>query len=341
MATETPTQQTFLQFFPLTLFAAVSTLSSLSFGWGSTGFAFALELKEILGLAAIGIFVLLSITYLLKWIKYPEQVKQNFNDPVGINIFGIFFISLMLVAGLLRPYDHTVSLVIWAIGALLTFLFGYMVVDRWFSRQQNTLQALPVWVVPAVGLLDIPLTGYAYGNGPVREVCLIFFASGLLFASVVIVFVFQRLIFQEVMERSLRPTLLLLAVPFALFYADYDLMTGRQDLIASISFYMSIVLLILFGRRLALCLMHVEFSITWWSTSFPMAAVTAASFRYASHLSLPGARIIPVILLVISSLIFLALLVQTLYYIVAHFIIKSCPKPKKRYTLHDMMKHAA
>jgi len=65
---------------------------------------------------------------------------------------------------------------------------------------------------------------------------------------------YQRLIFQEGLAAALQPTLLLLAGPFALLYANYEQITGKQDLIADFFFYTSIFLLLLLGRKLVFLL---------------------------------------------------------------------------------------
>ncbi|HEY4326858.1 MAG TPA: hypothetical protein VGN20_22925 [Mucilaginibacter sp.] len=272
MATTTPENQTFLEFFPLTLFASVSTLSSLSYAWGFTGTDTGLWIKQVLAIAAISLFVLFSVIYLLKWFKYPELVAKEFNDPVAVNLFGVFFISLLLISGLLRAYNIQLALVLWSVSTLLNFLFSYMVITRWITQQQNPQHALPVWAIPVLGLLDIPLTGYPFQYAVVHEICLIFLAAGILFTLIVVTMIFQRLVFQEGIAATLQPTLLLLSAPFALLFADYEQITGRQDLVAVLLFYMSIVLLILFGRKLLGCLTHLQFTITWWSISFPLAA---------------------------------------------------------------------
>jgi hypothetical protein len=72
-----------------------------------------------------------------------------------------------------------------------------------------------------------------------------------------------------------------------------------------------------------------------WATSFSLAVITAASFRFALHSSLPGAHIVLFVLLGVSSLVFLMLCFQTLHYIISQFIIKDCPKPENRLSLTD------
>ena len=324
-------QPNFLQFFPLTFFAVVSSLSSLAYAWGYFGDG----VRETISLTAVVLFILFCVVFLIKWITYPGLVKQDFNDPIGVNLFAIFFTALLLVTALIRSYSFQAGFVLWIVSSIATFIFTYALFTRWISQQQNVLHALPGWTIPIFAVLDIPLTGWSYPGAAVHEICIFFFITGLLFTGIVFILVFQRLMFQEGLATALQPTLLLLSGPFALLYANYQQITGKQDLVADFFFYSSIFLLLLLGRKLAFSLRKVQFTITWWATSFPLAAITAGSFRFASNSTLPGARIVLFALLAVSSLVFVMLTVQTLYYIVAHFLIEGCPKPKKRLSLSD------
>jgi len=324
-------QPNFLQFFPLTFFAVVSSLSSLAYAWSYFGNG----VKFIISLTAVVLFILFCIIYLWKWIKYPDLVKQDYNDPVGVNLFAIFFTAFLLVTGLIHPYTPKLAFFLWIIASIATFIFTYALFNRWISKQQSVLHALPGWTIPIFCLLDIPLTGWSYGGAVVHEIGVFFFVTGILFTFLVFILVFQRLMFQEGLATALQPTLLLLSGPFALLYANYQQITGKQDLTANFFFYSSIFLLLLLGRKLVFSLIKVQFTITWWATSFPLAAITAASFRFASNSDLPGARIVLFALLGVSSLVFLMLCFQTLHYIVSHFLIKQYPKPRKRLSLSD------
>ncbi|WP_114937630.1 hypothetical protein [Mucilaginibacter endophyticus] len=324
-------QPNFLQFFPLTFFAVVSSLSSLAYAWSYFGNSF----KEAISFAAVGLFIIFCILFLLKWIKYPQLVKQDFNHPIGVNLYAIFFTAFLLVTGLVHPYAPQLGFVLWIIASIATFVFTYSLFTRWISQQQNVLHALPGWTIPIFCLLDIPLTGWSYGGAAVHEIGIFFFVAGFLLTFLVFILVFQRLIFQEGLAATLQPTLLLLAGPFALLYSNYQQIVGKQDLTADFFFYSSIFLLLLLGRKLFFLLVKVQFTITWWATSFPLAAITAAAFRFASHSDLPGAKIVLFILLGVSSLVFLMLFFPTLHYIISHFIVKECPKPENRISLTD------
>ena len=331
-------EPTFLEFFPLTLYAAVSSLSGLSAAWGLTGWQIGLQLKGVLGMISTAIFVVVSIIYALKWWRYPQIIKRDFADPIGINLFGVFFISLLIISGFLFNYDQQLGFVIWVIGTVTMSVFAWIVLSRWFGHPQNPQNALPVWIVPLMGILDVPLTGLRYTSPDIREVCLFFFVTALLFTAILIVVIFTRLLFQAELAAPMYPTLLLLSVPFSMSYSIYDIMTGgRADMIAAFLFYGALFMAAVFGRKIFFCMLKFQFSVSFWSVSFPLAALTLAAFRYTNHSKIVFVKVIPFLLLAGTSFIVIALFFQTFHFIIAEYIIKSCPKPTARMTYREFL----
>lgn len=338
MAEAPPKKPSFLEFFPLTLYAAVSSLSSLAAAWGMTGWQFGVQLKGILGMTSTAIFVVVSVIYALKWLRYPEIIKHDYADPIAINLFGVFFISLLIISGFLFNYNKNLGFAIWLVGTVSISIFSWIVLSRWFSHPQNPLNALPVWLVPLIGILDVPLTGLRYASPDVHEFCLFCFVTALLFTAILIVVIFTRLLFQAEVATPMYPTLLLLCVPFSMTYSIYDTMTGgRVDMIGSFLYYGAIFMAAVFGRRIFFCMLRFQFSVSFWTVSFPLAALTVAAFRYAHHSDIVFVNIIPFVLLVGTSLIILALFFQTFHFIIAEYIIRSCPKPATRMTYREFI----
>jgi tellurite resistance protein len=329
----------FLEFFPLTLYAAVSSLSALSVAWGLTGWRIGLQLKEILGLISTAIFVIVTVIYLLKWWRYPEIIKRDYADPIAINLFGVLFISLLIISGFLSNYQEQIGFVIWVIGTALMSVFAWIVLSRWLNQPQNPQNALPVWLVPVMGILDVPLTGLRYASPDIREVCMLFFVTGSLVNAILMVIIFTRLLFQAELAAPMYPTLLLLSVPFSMTYSIYDSLTGgRTDMIASFLFYNALFMAAVFGRKIFFCMLKFQFSVSFWTVSFPLAALTVAAFRYANHSNILFVKVIPFLLLAGTSIIILALFFQTFHFIIAEYIIKGCPKPADRMTYREYIK---
>jgi len=332
-------KQSFLEFFPLTLYAAVSSLSALSAAWGFTGWRIGVQLKGILGMISTCLFVLVSVIYLLKWLRYPEIIKKDAQDPIAINLFGVLFISWLIISGFLANYDERLGFAIWVLATAAMSVFAWIVLGRWFAHPQNPQNALPVWLVPVLGILDVPLTGLRYTSPDIREVCVFFFVTGLLICAILMVIIFTRLLFQAELAAPMYPTLLLLSVPFSMTSSIYDILSGgKADMIAAFLFYGALFMAAMFGRKIFFCMLRFQFSVSFWTVSFPLATLTVAAFRYANHTTIFFVKVIPVLLLAGTSMIILALFFQTFHFIIAEFLTSKCPKPADRMTYREFIR---
>jgi len=305
----------FLEFLPVSLFGSIMGLSGLAFSWEWAEKIWSLNKLpgEIIGASAIFFFIVLSIAYLLKLVKYPALVKAEFNNPVSVSFFGTITISLLLIPGIILPYSQNLAIAIWVIGALLMGLFAWMVLRKWLDHQQEPTNALPVWIIPIVGTLDVPIVGSRLPITGIHEICLVFFSIGIIFTVILLPVIFSRLMFQAPMPVAIQPTLLILVGPLALAFSGYLSLTGILDTTASIFYYADLFILLLFGSKIIQIATCCPFRVGWWAIGFPLVAITIASFRYAVNRHSSIYQIIPAILLTISTAVILFLLIQTFY----------------------------
>jgi len=87
-----------LKYFPITLFASVMGLAGLSIVL--LKMAHVLHFSASWGITLLYLvsawFVFLNIVYGLKWIKYPDEVKVEFNHPVRMHFFPAYSICFLL-----------------------------------------------------------------------------------------------------------------------------------------------------------------------------------------------------------------------------------------------------
>jgi tellurite resistance protein len=270
-----------------------------------------LWINEAIGVIAIVLFLVLAVAYLIRIKRYPQLVKAEFNHPVSVSFFSTIIISLLLLPGILRQYDLLLAEWVWGIGAILMFLFAWMVMRKWLDNRQDPGNALPAWVLPVAGTLNVPIVGTQLPIRGVNEICLLFYGIGILFAIILTTIVISRLFFQPALPEAVQPTLLILVATFALVFSDYVGLTGRQDITASIFFYFDLFLLLLFGSKIVLLPKCCPFRVSWWSVSFPLTAITVAAFHYAEFNDAWIFKAIAGILLTMSTFVILYLLIQT------------------------------
>ncbi len=307
-------RQSLFAYLPVGLFGSVMGLTGLSVAWRLAHARYGVPEAISLGIAGLAVlaFVLVSVGYALKLVTAFSAVRSEFRHPIAGNLFGTFLISLLLLPILVAPYALRTAQIMWAAGAIFMVLFAWLVVSRWMSDRQQVAHATPAWIIPVVGLLDVPLALPSLGLPPMHGVMVLALAVGLFFAVPLFTLIFSRLLFEPPMPDALKPSLLILVAPFAVGYSTYTLTAGHTDLFAEALFMLTLFMLaVLLGqlRNLALC---CPFRVSWWAVSFPLAACSIAALRFAG--AEPGVvtDAIALALLGLATLVIGALLGRTL-----------------------------
>lgn len=302
---------------PVSLFGAVMGLSALCFAWrfANQSWHFGSIFAEIIGGTAILCFILLVIAYVIKWLRYPISVETEFKSPVSIGFFSTVTISLMLIPGIILPYSYVTADIIWLIGITLTFFFAWFVLRKWMGKQQLPESAMPVWVLPVTGTLNVPIIGNSLKFAGAHEFCLMFFGIGIIFIIILMTMIVSRLFFQAPLTATAQPSLLILVAPFALAFNGYVGLSGLLDIAASAFFYFCLFLLVIFGSKIFLLPKCCPFQVSWWSVSFPLSSVTVACFKYGERQSDNVHWILAACMLTIATAVILYLFVQTIFQI--------------------------
>ena len=310
----------FLEFMPVSLFGAVMGLTALCFAWrlASQLWRFGNAVPEVMGVIAIVAFVVVTLAYLVKWHRYPGSVAAEFDHPVSVAFFSTFIISLLLIPGVLLPYAPVLADAIWLVGVLLIFSFAWFVLRKWMGKQQMPESAMPAWVLPVTGTLNVPIVGSFLRFNGAHELSVMFFGIGIIFIIMLMTMIFSRLFFQAQLTAIAEPSLMILAAPLALAFSGYEGLQGVQDLTASAFFYFCLFLLILFGSKIFFVPRTCPFHVGWWSVSFPLASVTVASLRYSQRAPDVLHRTLGGVLLAVTTLVILYLLAQTFSQIWKH-----------------------
>lgn len=279
---ENKPQMSFIEFIPVSLFGSVMGLCALSFAWrrAAAFWSFTQIPSQLIGFIAIVAFIGVGICYMLKWIKYRNEVIAEFKNPASVCFFATIFICLVLVPGVLLPYLPMVAKVMWCIGAMLMVLFAWYIFRSWLDHSQDPAHAMPVWVLPIVGLLDLPIVGHQLGFTWMHEISIMAFGVGTISAVILLTIILSRLFFQPALPSALQPSLMILTAPMALAFTVYHQLSGQFDIISSVFFYFNLFLLLVLGSKISLILYSCPFKVTWWSISFPLSAVTICALTY-------------------------------------------------------------
>lgn len=301
-------------YLPIGLFGSVMGLVGLSGAWRAAAQVYAVpgSIADGIGAVAVLVFVSLVLGYGWKCLTAWQAVKAEFEHPIAGCLFGTLAISLLLLPIVLARVSHELAFGMWVLGAVGMVLLAWLIVSRWISRRQQMPHATPVWIIPVVGMLDLPLAMPALGLPAASEIGVFALAVGLFFAVPIFTLIFARLLFEAPMPDGLRPTLMILVAPFAVGYSTYITVTGRHDLFAEVLYLLTLFFLaVLFGqmRYLAAC---CPFRLAWWAVSFPLSASAICALKVAAESPSRLTNSIALLLLCVASLAILGIFLRTL-----------------------------
>ena len=299
-----------LENFPVTFFAVMMGLLGLVLAMTAAEKAAGAQgnvSQFILG-AAVAVFVVLVFFYGLKLVRHPLAVKAEWDHPVRIAFFPTISISLLLLGTALAPRIPDVAYVVWSVGAAAQGVLALSVVANWIGhRPFQPIHLSPAWFIPAVGNVVVPLAGVGFGA---TELSWLFFSAGLLFWIVLLTLVMNRLIFHEPLPSRLMPTLVILIAPPAVAFVAWVRLTGDVDAFARILLNIGYVFTLIVLTQ-APRFFRLPFALSWWALTFPVAALSVASFVFAHETGSSIHRLTGFALTIVLAFAVATLLVRT------------------------------
>lgn len=265
-----------LEHFPISLFGVTMGLFGLALAFRSGGFD-----RASAGAGWIAILMLLFLVamFALKAWRHPESVASEWAHPVRLAFFPATSISFLLLAAFLHDIAPATANFVWIIGAAAQAILTLVVVTVWISHRAFAPNQLsPAWFIPAVGNVVAPLAGVDLGH---TELSWYFFSVGILFWIVLLTMVFNRMVFHDPLPGKLRPTLVILVAPPAVAFLAWlqlggDVIDTPARMLINIGYFFAALVLLQVPA-----LLKLPFALPFWALSFPLAAMSTASFRFA------------------------------------------------------------
>jgi tellurite resistance protein len=287
---------------PVALFASVMGLAGLALAWRLAAQGTVLSwVSDAFAASAWLMFMLLCAVQWRRLRRDRAAWLAELRQPAGAPFAGTFWISLLLLPMLLPAYAVLPARALWLFGASGMVVFAWRICRSWLTERQVMRQVSAAWLIPAVGLLDIPLAFPALGWPAWREVMVIALAGGWLLAAMLFVLACARLLFHPAWPPALRPSLLILSAPFAVGFSAYVALAGAVDAFARALFYLDVLLLVLLLPRTVAWLRGQPFLLSWWALGFPLAASAVAALRYAKATPSVWAEWLALALLFVAS----------------------------------------
>lgn len=233
----------------------------------------------------VGLFALVGAIYFYKGATCPGSIKKELNHPIKINFFPLVAKILLVLSVVLLERNMAASFYSWAVGTALQFIASIFIISEWIQHERFKIEHMtPGWFIPIVGSIIVPIAGVKHGF---VELSWFFFSVGLIFWMILLVIVLYRMFFHAPIAERLMPTLFILFAPPAIGFIAYVRLTGGGlDSFGRILYYFSLFMFFLVLYQLPR-LLKINFYLSWWAYSFPMAAKVLASFLMLSLIPSP------------------------------------------------------
>jgi tellurite resistance protein len=305
-----PVEHGRLEHLPVSLFSTVMGTAGAALAWKKAHAVLAVPAPVWRGLAVVAsvLFALLAIAYAAKLVRHPRAVAAERAHPVRVSFFPTISIGALLLAVVWADEYPAFASALWASGAALHLAFTLMAMSSWIHQTHYEVRhANPAWFIPVVGNIVVPVAGIRFAPA---EVSWFFFSVGVVFWLVLFTIVMYRLFFHEPLPVRLTPTLFILLAPPSVGFIAYSGLAGGVDAFARVLYYAALFLMLLLASNAGRFL-RVPFFVSAWAYSFPLAAMTIASFVMYARSGLAFFSALAVALLAVLSAILAWLVVMT------------------------------
>jgi len=308
-----------LEHFPAAFFAMVMGLTGLTLAWEKATAlleapAFVSQLLLILSACA---FMIIVLFYALKAARHSAAVTAEFHHPIKMSFFAAFSISLLLLSIATLHVSKGLSLYLWSAGAAVHLVFTLYVLSQWLHHPKFQIaHSTPAWFIPVVGNILVPIAGVEHG---MIELSWFFFSIGLVYWIVLKTLIFNRMFFHEPLPQKLLPTLFILIAPPAVGFISYTKLNGGVDNFGHILFYTAMFLVLLLLSQFAR-FSKIQFFMSWWAYSFPLAAAAIASMTMYQYHPVALFHYLSLILLALATVVITLLFCRTLLAVKRHEI---------------------
>ncbi len=251
----------------------------------------------LLGLITFGLIVMHQLN--------RGTLQETFASP-QLNIFpACLTVGLMLFSALLNPHAPKVSFMLIWFASISHFVLLAWLFNGWFQGELPLESITPVWFIPIVGNIVVPIGAMAAG-----QVMLAWFGFSIgvvlwLVMSPIIIF---RLVHAKPMPDDFESTQMILVAPPAIGAVSWSLLAGDAGVLLGLVMLSVALFLMLALVPMVLRVISRPFVPSNWALGFPLAALSTALATYSISLDrdiLMGVAVI--VLLIVTALVLWAL----------------------------------
>jgi len=262
---------------------------------------------EPIVLAGLIAFLILFPAYLLKLLRYPGAVREEFTNPATLGFCASLPLGMTLVAGGVAPYSGLLGDILWWGGAGLLVAMQVWGLARVLQGGIELAQINAGWMILFIGGIVVPGGGIALGHVDASR-----FLFGVSAAATPFVMglVFYRAVVGAALPEVLRPSWFILLVPPSLIYAHGLVLYPGLAFLDNLLFFGLVLAggLLVYARGF----LRWPFGVPWWGFTFPLDAFAYAVARHAQEHSSQPWRVLAAVALLLAAAAVLICLWKTL-----------------------------
>ena len=299
-----------IKYFPISFFSVILGMAgfAIAFQKAETILKITLNLSQYILTVTVIFFVIVFLIYLIKMIKFHNEVKMEFNHPIKLSFFPTFSISLLLLSIAFLSVNPIISKYLWISGTIIHFILTIIIISILIQHNKFEIKQMnPSWLIPAVGNILVPVAGVSHFSS---EISWFFFSIGFIFWIILLIIFFNRIIFHSPLSNKLLPTLFILIAPPAVGFISFVKLTSGINEFAKILYYFALFLVFLLFAQIKL-FYKIKFYLSWWAYSFPIAAITIATILMFHETRVIVFKYISLTLFALLCLVISVLLIKT------------------------------
>lgn len=165
-----------------------------------------------------GIGAIFLILIILKIIVYPNNIKEDFENPVIVSSSGTFSMSLMILSTYIIQFNSTLAYAIWICGIGLHILLMIYFTHHFIVRNFNISNVYPSYWIVFVGITMCAITSNVHG---VQEIGFIFFIIGFIAMIITLPLVIFRYIKYPTIPEANKPLICIFTAVLSIIIVGY------------------------------------------------------------------------------------------------------------------------
>jgi len=302
------------------------------------------SLSKVLYYLNIFMFCILLIPWLLRWIIYPKNAKNDLFDPILSNFYPTIAVGMLVLSANFIIIGKNIlwAQIFWFTGTALTIFFAILVPFIVFTGSHVKMDHInPAWFIPPVGLIVIPIPGSSlikYFSGFGKEIIILInyfgLGAGFFLYIALLAIIFYRFALHHPLPNVLAPTIWINLGPIgAGTVALINLVKVSNFIIAKDVFYslgliywgfgiwwliMAIFLTLHYIRNLKL-----PYAMSWWAFTFPLGAYVSGNHALSMVFKICSIDYIGFVLYFLLFFLWLITLIKTIIAVFRGSLFKS------------------